>query len=456
MTIDHHGLSRRRVLRLGAGGAMAAFLAACAAGGNGPSGTSSGNLEYWSGFASKDAENWFRANIVDAFNATRPKAPVTLSVKQFDTMDRLVQTALAAGAGPDIVLASGPAQVRAYADAGYLAPLDDFAAKLGWNDRVLPWALKTGVISGKLYALPSNYESLLCFYNPATLAQHGWTYPKTRAEFEALCAEAAGKSILPVAAGNADYQGANEWHVSIILNHAAGPEAMRQALTGKAKFTDAVFVDAVTQLKGYFTKGWYGGGVDRYFTNTFSSQYQQLAAGKALFNFTGTWGLGEITPFFGKEAGNSSEWAWGAIPSLRDGVPQEIWELSLGGTFSVNARSKHLDEAAALVDFLLSDPKRQAAGLSAAGLGLAPIKISQADFPADMDKRTSTLFAAIAAATDVGYTTWTFFPPKTDTYIIQSWEKVITGALSPQDYCKEIDSLFTSELTAGAVPPLPQ
>jgi raffinose/stachyose/melibiose transport system substrate-binding protein len=443
-------LDRRQFLALGSGAGLAAFLSACAAGGSEKTTTrATGKLDYWSGFASKEQETFFRTNVVDAFNATKPAATVELSVKQFDTMDRLVQTALAAGSGPDIVLASGPAQVRAYAEAGYLVPLDDFAAKLGWNDRILPWALQTGVINGKLYALPSNYESLLCFYNPETLSKNNWTYPKNRGEFEAMCAEAKGKGIIPVAAGNADYQGANEWHVSIILNHAAGPDAMKQALTGKTKFTDAVFVDAITQLKDYFTKGWFGGGVDRYFTNSFSTQYKQLGDGKALFNFTGTWGLGEIKPFFEK-------WECGAIPSLRDGVPEGIWELSLGGTYAVNAHSKNVDTAAALVDFLLSDPKRQTKGLAEVGGSLAPIKIAQSDFPADIDQRTARLFSAIAGATTVGYTTWTFFPPKTDTYIIQTWEKVITGKVTPAEYCKQIDTLFTAELAAGAVPPLPQ
>lgn len=445
MNVNNHGLSRRRVLQLGGGAALTAFLSACAAGGDGPSTTAAtGKLEYWSGFASKEAEAWYTTNVVEAFNATKPKAAVNLSVKQFDTMDRLVQTALAAGSGPDVITASEPAQVRAYAQAGYLLALNDHAAKLGWNERILPWALKTGVIDGKLYAVPSNYESLLCFYNPETLSKNGWTYPTTRADFEALCAEAVGQGILPVAAGNADYQGANEWHVSIILNHAAGPEAMRSALTGATKFSDAV-----TQLKGYFSKGWYGGSVERYFTNSFSSQYQQLAKGTALFNFTGTWGLGEIEPFFDK-------WQWGAIPSLRDGVPSELWELSLGGIYSVNAHSKNVESAVALVDFFLSDPKRQTKGLAEAGLGLAPIKIEQSDFPAGIDERTAKLFSAIAAAPEVGYTTWTFFPPKTDTYIIQTWEKVITGDVTPQAYCAQIDKLFTEEFAAGAVPPLPQ
>jgi raffinose/stachyose/melibiose transport system substrate-binding protein len=445
-------ISRRRALQLGGGAALLTFLAACSASGS----TAAGQLQYWSGFNSKDAENWFKKNVVEAFNQTDPAVPVALSVKQFDTMDRLVQTALAAGSGPDVLLASGPAQLRSYVDSGYALPLDDYATELGWQDRILPWALQTGIVDGKLYALPTSYESLLTFYNPATLADNGWTYPTTRAEFEAICEEAMAKGIMPVAAGNADYQAANEWHVSIILNHAAGPEVVRQALTGEIPFSDPVFVDAIAQLKGYFDKGWYGGSPEAYFTNSFSTGYQDLAAGKAVFDFSGTWGIGEITPFFGAEGGNDAEWQWGAIPSLRDGVSDGIWELSLGGTCSVNAKSQNPDLAADLIDFLMSDPKRQGQGLAEVGYALAPIEVSADDFPADTDPRVTTLYEAISNATEVGYTTWTFFPPKTDTFIVQGWEKVITGETSPVDFCTQMNAIFAGELAAGAVPALPE
>ncbi|WP_329101767.1 extracellular solute-binding protein [Micromonospora sp. NBC_01699] len=448
------GLSRRNLLSIGGGTALAAFLSACAGGGGAPGGKSD-KLAIWSGFATKDAENWYRKNVVEVFNREHPKVPVEMSIKQFDTVERQLQTALAAGSAPDILSAAGPGPLREYAAAGHLIPLDDYARKLGWNDRILDWAMQTGVIDGKLLALPTSYESMLVFYNPATLAKHGWTYPKTRAEFEAICTEAKAKGMIPVSAGNADYKNANEWHVSVLLNHAAGPDAVRRALKGEIKFTDPVFVDAVEQGRKYFVDGWWGGAVDRYFTNSFAKQYEQLAKGEAVFNITGSWGLAEIEPFFGAAAGNDQEWAWGAIPSLRDGVPQDIWELALGGTYSINAKSKNPDVAADWIDFNMSDPKRLARGLAEAGFQLPPIGVAEADFPADIDKRVAGLFSAITTATDVGYTTWTFFPPKTVTYIIGSWEKLITGKIDSRGYCQGLAETFEPERAAGAVPPLP-
>lgn len=445
-------MTRRSLLQFSMAAAAVGVLSSCAPGSS--SSPSSVNLQYWQAFNSKKIENWWRANVIEAFNDTNPGVKATLVVKQVDTIDRLTQTALAAGKGPDVVLTAGPSLVKAYKDAGYLAPLDDYAKKFKWEDRLLSWALQTGMIDGKLYAIPTTYETLLTFYNPRTFERHGWTVPKTREEFEAFCADAAGAGVMPVAAGNADYQAASEWFVAIMLNHFAGPDALRQALTGQIRFTDPIFVDAMSTLADWFKKGWFGGSPDAYFTNSFATLYSDLADGKAGLMFTGSWGLGEITSYFGDEAGNDATWDWAPVPQLRDEVPPEVWELSVGGTYSVNAHGS-VDVAASLLDFIASDPKRQGRGLAEAGVSPAAIHMEQSDFPTTIDERVSRLFATVAAATDVGYTTWTFFPQKTDTYIAQSWDKVIAGDLTPADYCAGIDKAFRGEVADGFVAPLP-
>ena len=59
------------------------------------------------------------------------------------------------------------------------------------------------------------------------------------------------------------------------------------------------------------------------------------------------------------------------------------------------------------------------------------------------------------AATTVGYTTWTFWPPKSDTYIYTEMEKVVTGEVSPASYCHGLQQLFRQERSAGNVPASP-
>ena len=56
---------------------------------------------------------------------------------------------------------------------------------------------------------------------------------------------------------------------------------------------------------------------------------------------------------------------------------------------------------------------------------------------------------------DYGYTTWTFFPPKTETFIIEQVEKVWAGSMSVEDYLKGIQETFDAEIAAGAGLPVP-
>jgi raffinose/stachyose/melibiose transport system substrate-binding protein len=54
-----------------------------------------------------------------------------------------------------------------------------------------------------------------------------------------------------------------------------------------------------------------------------------------------------------------------------------------------------------------------------------------------------------------GYTTWTFWPAKTDNYIIQELDAVFTGDITSVQYQEEQQALFDEEKTAGKVPPSP-
>ncbi|MFT4029219.1 MAG: extracellular solute-binding protein [Protaetiibacter sp.] len=446
--------SRRAVLAGAGGMSLMALLAACAPGSL-TSGDSAGQVKFWQVFNSKEAEAWFRENFVEAYNATTPKVPVNLIVKQLDTIAQQTQTALAAGSGPDIVGTAGPALVSEYVDAGYLAPLDEFATTFGWNDRLLPWALETGKIGGVLYSLPTGYETMINLYNRAYFEAKGYVLPTNRADFEALCEEAAGAGLVPIASGNADWVGVSEWLATIVFNHFSGPEAFRQALTGEISFTDPVFVDGFQLFLDYFAKGWIGGGVDRYFTNTFADQYTAVATGKSLFHWTGSWATVDAPSYFGSEAGNDGEWDWGAYPSLREGVPAEVWELSIGGTLSVNAKAGSVEGAAAFLDYLNSDPKKQGQGVAEAGLAPAAIEVAVSDFPSSVDERVSRIYQTISEAQVAGYTTWTFLPATTDSYVIEGWDKMLTGDLAPADYAAGIDSEYRKAVADGFVPPLP-
>ena len=205
----------------------------------------------------------------------------------------------------------------------------------------------------------------MIYYNKTLFAEKKLSIPRSRAELEALATELKASGITPFMAGNAEFKPATEWFVTMALNNYAGPDALHDALAGKKSFTDPIFVDAITMVNDWFQKGWFGGGVSRYFSNRFASQYASLAKGNSAMDMEGSWALTQWGDYFGKKAGNKNDWDWFPIPPLRKGVPAKLYTLATGGTYSVNAKSKNPDAVVQYLDWLYSTPKRVAEQVAA-------------------------------------------------------------------------------------------
>lgn len=453
-------LKRREFLALGGVAGLGLALTSCSTSGSDGTGSQQGSgkpgsgkpVQYWTFFDNAAGKIYFMQHFVKEYPGSNK---VQITVKASDTIDRLLQTALAAGKGPDIILTPGPSQVAAYNDAGYLADLTPFAAQYKWHEKLASWALGASTIGGKLVTLPLSYESMVFYYNPATLDKLKLTVPKSRAEFENYCQVAQGNKMAPIAAGNADWKGANEWHLTVMLNHYAGPEAVYSALKGETPWTDAVFVDTVELLMGYFKNGWFGGSVDAYFTNQFPKLYKQLAGGEAAGMISGTWEMANLPGYFGANAKNDAIWDWAPLPSFRSGVPQVVWDLGVGASAGVNAKSANLNGAADYLNFLTTDVKTLTGAIEAINWQPTPLKLTEKNFSAKADPRLKRLYTELPAAKSIGYTTWTFYPQSTEAYMVQEFEKVITGQTSSKDFCAGIQERFAKELKAGKVPAIP-
>jgi len=441
-------ITRRRLLAGGGALGAAALTGAC-----GPA-ADPHVITIWNNLADARQVAYFRKHFAAGYHG---RLPVRFTNKSSNTIDRLIQTSLAAGAGPSIIVTPGPSSfVSAYDSAGYLVDLGRYAERYGWRRTFEPWALAASAVHGRLVTLPGSYETMVWYHNPATLRRLGLTAPRNRDEFEHVCAEAKGHGLVPIAAGNADYKGANEWHVGVGLNHGAGPEAVHSALRGETAWTDPVFVDAIERLAGYFRKGWFGGGVDRYLTNTFPTVYRQLATGHAAGMISGSWEFANLAAYFGPAAGNHARWSWAPLPSLRDGVPETVWDLAIGQSIGVNTNAGDVAASVDYLNFLTTDVRTIVTAVEQVAFEPPPINISTDDFSARADPRVVRLYAQLSEATTIGYTTWTFFPPQTETYLIDYFENVITGRLSAREYCAGIQSRFAAERRQGRVPTAPK
>ena len=336
------------------------------------------------------------------------------------------------------------------AQAGLILPMDAFADEMGWNDIFFDWALDLGLVDGQLYSLPDDLETLMLYYNVDVFEANGWTPPDTMDDLNALAEEIVAAGLTVFSHGNASWRPTNEHFVGEYMTQVAGPHNVYKALSGEIPWTDESMVEAMELLDAHMQAGWYGGGVDLYFTNDGVYRRTSLAEGSAAMNIEGSWAIRGTVDYFG-ESGQT--WDWVPVPS-HDGT--DYYTIGMGNTSSINANSPHPEAAAQFLTWYFS-PATQGKMLTSCLKGPAPVAIGE-DVMGELDPRIARVYAELAEASAndrYGYTTWTFWPPKSDVYIYEEIERVWTGEITAMDYLEGLDELFAEELEAGDIPPVP-
>lgn len=409
-------------------------------------------ITWWYETATPENQQNLQTVLVDPFNAAHPDQSLSIDYRGTE-LDKQLRIALLSGAGPDIVYTAGPSYVAGMARAGQLLPLDDYAAKLGWNDRLLPIFIEFGKYDGKLYALPKTYETLGLFYNKTLFDQNGWKAPKTIPELEALAEQMKAKGIVPFAAGNADWRPANEHYVSIVFNSIAGPDNVYKALNGEIPWTAEPFVKAIDTLNKWWQAGYFG---PNYFSLTGEQAFAQIATGQAGMAPTGTWNFANIPPYF---PAAHAEAAFIGFPSA-EGVPYPVYALGVGSTFSISATAENPDGAAAVIDTVFSEKFYGDMNSAWQGEWNTPLKdlskVAMADNVLPLYSQTMKDLGAAVAAGQYGYTTWTFLPPATDTYVVSGMEEVWLGKITTAQFLDTLDTTFKQEKAEGKVPAIPK
>lgn len=405
-------------------------------------------LTWWYDAALPEHQAALDEVLVKPFNEVDPSVQLAIEYRGSALSDQLM-VAVAANDGPDIVMTNGPSWTDRLVGAGKLASLDDYAEEYRWREKLPAFMLDLGSTDGVLYALPKTVETQVLFFNKTVFEENGYAAPKDRAEFEAIADDCLAKGIIPIAAGNAGQRFSNRWHVSIVWNAYAGPDAIYKALAGEMPWNSEPFVEAIVMLKEWWDKGYFGG--QNYFSINSQQAFTLMAAGRYAMSPQGTWALQWIPDSFAK-SGHELDWA--PLPRLRQEADYPVFPLGIGAHLAVNEASKNKDAAARMLN-MLTDPV-VLGDLSRLWTGEWDVPILES-IPAPNEKyalMSQAIKAQTAAATaqnTYGYTPWSFWPPKTDDYMKAAIEEVWLGQLTPQQFCDNVQKVFEEEVAAGVV-----
>lgn len=390
--------------------------------------------------------------LTQPFNSSQDDYELVLEYyPQGGGVDNAVRVSLMANEGPDIVYTSGPADVTPLAKAGKLEPLEAYAEKYGWNDRLLTPVLDTCRQLDHLYCLPPSFLADGMFFNKRVLADNGWEVPKTAAEVETIMKAAQAKGLYASVTGNKGWPPVNENYVSIFMNQMVGPKDLYGLLSGTGNWASPEMVAAMAELDRWYKAGYLGGS--DYLNLNFDMSLALLSQQKSPFffapNFAYQWAINHFTGDATEDLGFT------AFPQMREDLPYPVYSIGSAFTLSINANSKVKDGAAMVLDRIMSPEFVIEMAKVWPGYWAVPLN----DFPDDPEatgivKAFYTSMKDIVAAVKdgkFGYKVSAFFPPATKELLIQDIESVWLGNETPDEMMAKVVTTFKREFDRGLV-----
>jgi raffinose/stachyose/melibiose transport system substrate-binding protein len=411
-------------------------------------------ITLWFWGAPPNLQDAFQQALVDPFNASQDK--YELSIDYNNDVDNNVRVAVLAGQGPDLVYTSGPSYIAPLAKAGALEPLDAYAKKYGWYDKLLKPVLDTCDQLGHLYCMPPGLVSDGMFYNAALLKEKGWAVPKTAAELETEMKAAQADGLYASVTGNKGWQPVNEDYASTFINYMVGPKEFYNILANGGDWDSPAMKAAINESARWFKAGYLGG--KDYFSLNFDQSIALLSQKKSPFFFAPSIGFQWATNYF--TGAQADDFQFAPFPQLNPDVPYPMYDLGVGFTLSINAHSKVKDGAAEVLNIIFSPDFAKKMAEVWPGYWGIPLK----QFPSDpnatgLSKSFITTMTDMTSAIDkgtFGYKISTFFPPATGELMFKDIESVWLGKETADQMLKKAASTYAEEKAKGLTQPYPK
>lgn len=263
-----------------------------------------GKLVFWSLFSGGDGT--FMDSIIKEYNGTGPDMGVQSIMLVWGDYYTKLQTAVAAGKGPDIGI-SHVSKLPELIDQGAVIALDDYLEQLGvdMNTVYSPNSVESVSADGSVYAIPLDTHAEIMYFNKDILEKAGVTLNAdgqldiaSADDFKAILDKI--KAVLPEGSTplSLTNQGDDPYRVWWATYFQMGGKALVSDDGASVTMDDAIAVKAAEFVKSLYDDGYILEGIDdhqKFFQN-----------GKAGIMFGGTWATGAFEQTDGLKFGAQS------------------------------------------------------------------------------------------------------------------------------------------------------
>ena len=303
-------------------------------------------LNLWTHWAAEQIKRQFVEEAIAAFEKSNPGTKIKASWYEKTALYAALKTALRAGQAPDIFYAE-PDQVE-YMENGLLLDL----SPLNWS-AIEGWAKQAWTYKDKPYGLPLEAWTVELYYNRRTLADLGVALPANMQlssdAFLDMVKKAKAKGITPMTIGVGDrpFPGAHLTHEALLKKLGVGD--YDKLMKGQLAWSDPRVVDTLKWIKSLVDAG--------LLPTTFTSlklgeahTYFHTNPGALTF-LNGSWYTSRAFNAPDK-GGQPVGFPLGIMkfPAVPGAACDECRTIAVGGSYVVNAATKHPKEAIAFLN----------------------------------------------------------------------------------------------------------
>jgi ABC-type glycerol-3-phosphate transport system substrate-binding protein len=289
--------------------------------------------------------------LIEAFQAKHPNITIQGQQTPFSDYVKSIKLSMGSTTPPDIA-EYNPGAMRSLVPAGLIYDLTPYEKLYAWQDGFPSSSLEVlrsnsaakQYGTGGLYAVPGALSVLGVYYNKSLVGAAGVTKtPATLTELEQNLTAVKNAGTTPLSLGGLQVGGFQLWNA--LTNSLGDEQQYRDWVYGKPGATISTdgAKQAAQKIVDWVTAGYLPASAN---ATADSDAQANFVNGKSAYLVTGNWAASEIAKAMGDNVG------FFLLPAAKTGAQPVASGASVA--FSISAKTKHPNEAAAFLDFMRS------------------------------------------------------------------------------------------------------